>query len=149
MFMTLKQWSENQWLRPHMTSRREIDDLLRIVDRDLADTGADVSADWRFGIAYNAALKLCTALLYASGYRPHRTEAHYRTLQSLALVLGSQRQPDADYLETCRRKRNVIEYERVGEVTYEEADEFVAFVEQLRRDAVGWLRRHHPELLED
>lgn len=31
------------------------------------DAAGSISADWRFGIAYNAALKLCTILLYASG----------------------------------------------------------------------------------
>lgn len=37
--------------------KKEITDLLRIIDRDLRDAGGDISADWRFGIAYNAALK--------------------------------------------------------------------------------------------
>jgi hypothetical protein len=56
--MTLQKWLEFGWLRPHQTSRAEILDLLSIVDRDL--------------IAYNAALKLCTVLLFASGYRAGR-----------------------------------------------------------------------------
>lgn len=34
--------------------------MLAIVDRDLADAGGNISPDWRFGIAYNGALKLCT-----------------------------------------------------------------------------------------
>lgn len=58
--MSLKQWANNGWLRPHQTSSKEIEDLLAIVKRDLADAAGDISADWRFGIAYNAALKLCT-----------------------------------------------------------------------------------------
>ena len=49
----------------------------------------DISADWRFGIAYNAALKLCTILLYAEGYRPEKTLQHYRTIQALPLILGN------------------------------------------------------------
>jgi hypothetical protein len=44
--------------------------LLSIVDRDLKDAREQaISPDWRLGIAYNAALKLCTVLLHASGYR--------------------------------------------------------------------------------
>jgi hypothetical protein len=43
-----------------------------------------ISDDWKFGIAYNAALKLCTILLHDSGYRPEKNLAHYRTLQALA-----------------------------------------------------------------
>jgi len=69
--MSLKQWADNGWLKPHKTSRREIGSLLAIARRDLADARADtISDDWRFGIAYNAALKLCTVLLRAEGYRP-------------------------------------------------------------------------------
>jgi hypothetical protein len=56
---------------------------MAIVDRDLKDARQKgLSADWRFGIAYNAALKLCTILLYAEGFRPEKTLAHYRTLQA-------------------------------------------------------------------
>ena len=62
--MSLKHWADNSWLKPHKTGAKEIADLLAIVERDLRDakTGG-TSDDWRFGIAYNAALKLCTVLL--------------------------------------------------------------------------------------
>ncbi len=76
MSMSLKQWADNRWLRSHATSREEISNLLALVERDLADAGGEISADWRFGIAYNASLKLCTILLFASGYRPERTLQH-------------------------------------------------------------------------
>jgi hypothetical protein len=68
--MSLEQWAKNGWLRPHKSSKQEIAGLLGIVDRDLKDAESDISSDWKFGIAYNAALKLCTILLHASGYRP-------------------------------------------------------------------------------
>jgi hypothetical protein len=35
--MTLKQWQDNGWLRPHATSPEEIGNLLAIVGRDLED----------------------------------------------------------------------------------------------------------------
>lgn len=65
--MTLKQWANNGWLKPHQTSREEVGNLLAIVDRDLEDAQGSISPDWRFNIAYNAALKLCTILLYVKG----------------------------------------------------------------------------------
>jgi len=99
--MSLESWAKNGWLRPHQTNRQQVTDLLAIVMRDLADAHSSVSADWQFGIAYNAALKLCTILLYASGYRPEKNLAHYRTLQALPLILGSSRNDDADYLDAC------------------------------------------------
>jgi hypothetical protein len=73
--MSLKQWADNGWLRPHNTSAKEVAGLTAIVERDLVDAEGEISADWRFGIAYNAALKLCTILLHASGYRPERGPA--------------------------------------------------------------------------
>jgi hypothetical protein len=91
MKMSLEQWAVNGWLRSHKTSTQEISDLLSIVDRDLTDAESGISPDWRFGIAYNAALKLCTILLYASGYRAEKTLQHYRTIQSLSLILGIDR----------------------------------------------------------
>jgi hypothetical protein len=55
--MTLEKWVEFGWLVPHKSSRQELKDLLGIVDRDIEDARQDViSPDWRFGIAYNAAL---------------------------------------------------------------------------------------------
>jgi hypothetical protein len=35
--MSLKQWADNSWLRPHQTSPEEIENLIKIVDRDLSD----------------------------------------------------------------------------------------------------------------
>ena len=75
----------------------------RFVDMLLSQCGAGYYYALQ---TYNAALKLCTILLYAEGYRPEKTLAHYRTLQALPLILGTERQDDADYLDTCRSKRN-------------------------------------------
>ena len=145
--MSLRDWAESGWLRPHKTSREEIASLLGIVERDLADARRDISADWRFGISYNTSLRLCTILLYAEGYRPERTLQHYRTIQALGLILGPDRTADVEYLEVCRKRRNVIEYDAAGTVSAPEADELAAFVVELRKVAVVWLRERHPELL--
>lgn len=148
--MSLETWAKNGWLRPHQTNRQQITDLLAIVERDLADArNTSVSADWQFGIAYNAALKLCTILLYASGYRPEKNLAHYRTLQALTLILGIDRNEDADYLDTCRAKRNTAEYDAAGTVSQSEADELRAFAECLREDVLRWLAKHHAQLKEN
>ena len=144
--MSLKQWASNGWLRPHKTSPKEIQDLLAIVKRDLADAERDISADWQFGIAYNAALKLCTILLCASGYRPEKTLQHYRTLQALPVILGAERKTDADYLDACRIKRNTVEYDYAGAATRKDAKELVEFTKELRKDVIAWLECEHIEL---
>lgn len=140
MKMNLKNWAEFGWLKPHKTSGQEIQNLLAIVDRDLADARqSNLSADWRFGIAYNAALKLCTILLFSSGYRPEKSLAHYRTLQALPLILGEKWQDEATYLDTCRIKRNTVEYDCIGGVANQEADELIDFVEELKSEVLKWL----------
>jgi len=145
--MNLQQWQKNGWLREHQSSLAQISDLLNIVDRDLADAGtARISTDWQFGIAYNACLKLCTILLYAEGFRPERALAHYRTLQALPLILGKKYSADADYLDTCRIKRNTVEYDLAGTTSPEEARERLAFASELRPQVLQWLKDKHLEV---
>jgi hypothetical protein len=145
--MSLKNWAANGWLKPHKTSKKEIGDLLAIVERDLKDASGGISTDWRFGIAYNAALKLCTILLYSSGYRPERQLAHFRTIQALGVILGKERREDVQYLETCRKKRNIVEYDYVGGATTDDAEELIAFCRALREDILSWLSKNYPSLL--
>lgn len=106
-----------------------------------------MSTDWRFGIAYNAALKLCTILLFAQGYRPDKNLAHYRTLQALPLILGMAKKTDAAYLDTCRVKRNTVEYDMAGAATRADAEELTRFAEALLNEVQNWLQIHHPQFL--
>jgi hypothetical protein len=145
--MRLQQWASNGWLRPHQTTPRQIADLMAIVARDLEDSERNISPDWQFGIAYNATLKLCTVLLYASGYRPEKNLAHYRTLQALPVILGSGHSDDADYLDTCRAKRNTAEYDAAGTVSQSEANELREFARELQSTVLAWLRQNHPLLI--
>jgi hypothetical protein len=145
--MSLREFASKGWLRPHKTSKQEIADLLTIVDRDLRDATAEISADWRFGIAYNAALKLCSILLHAEGYRAGQGSHHMRTIATLPLNLQKRTKADADYLDACRRKRNIVEYDRAGGATDSEADELIEFVQELRKDVLSWLRTNHPNLV--
>ena len=73
--MSLQSWLENGWLRRHKTSKKEIAYLLKIIERDLKDAEGGISDDWRFGIAYNAALKLCL--------RAKLSWSHFRRILSL------------------------------------------------------------------
>jgi uncharacterized protein (UPF0332 family) len=146
--MSLENWAKNGWIRKHETSPQEIKSLFDIVDRDLQDARRkELSSDWRFGIAYNAALKVCTILLYAKGYRPERSLAHYRTLQALPLILGKEKIGDATYLDKCRKTRNTAEYDQIGVTTVNDAEELIEFVEDLKFEAKQWLKANHTSLL--
>jgi hypothetical protein len=116
------------------------------VDRDLVEAARASSHDWHFGIAYNAALKLCAMLLHAEGYRAANTLQHHRTIMAMPVILGSSRSADADYLDKCRRKRNELEYERAGVVSESEATELVEFCRELRTSVLDWMKKAHPPL---
>ncbi len=146
--MTLIDWLATGWLTTHETSKQEIADLFALADRDIAASRTPgLDADWRFNIAYNAALQLATAALAASGYRAAREAHHYRTIQSLRFTIGASaglvRQ-----LDHFRRKRNLGAYERAGLVSGIEADEMDEIAERLRRLVLEWLQREHADLLE-
>lgn len=146
--MSLQKFAAKGWIRPHKSNRKEIGDLLDIVKRDLKDSASPISPDWRFGIAYNAALKLCTILLYAEGFRLDTKGSHHmRTIAMLPEILGPDRKADADYLDTCRRKRNTVEYNFAGAATDDDAKELIAFVHTLKKDVLNWLELKHQELI--
>lgn len=80
--MTLTEWFQSKWLKRHKTSPQEVNQLLRKIDRDLADASIDqISLDSRLAIAYYACLGSATIALRASGYRvPSGAGQHYRTI---------------------------------------------------------------------
>ena len=147
--MSLSQWQNNGWLRPHKTDKVEVANLLAIADRDIADAAnSQLSDDWKFGIAYNAALKLCTIMLYAAGYRPEKSLAHYRTLMSIEFTIGPHRKEDAAYLDACRAKRNTVEYDNIGGASRAEAQELLDFTKELRVEVIKILKEKYPDLIQ-
>jgi len=130
--MSLETWLQNSWLVRHTTSPEEIANLLAISDRDLAACQVErLPADWRFVIAYNAALQAATAALAAAGYRATRDNHHYRVIQSLefTIALGAK---VVNTFDGFRKKRNISSYDVAG---------------ALRADVEKWIRTTRLELL--
>jgi len=143
----LNDWSRAGWLKAHEPSAEEIGDLLALTARDLDDCKVEaLSADWRFGIAYNAALQAATAALAAAGYRASREAHHYRVIQSLTFTVGLPSN-QIRQLDRFRKKRNMGGYERAGVVSDQEVAEMVQLAEELARAVREWLEDHHLELL--
>jgi len=130
--LSLKEWLKNGWLIEHQTTQREIDDLFRIVDRDLKDCEVTrLSPDWRFNIAYNAALQCAKAALATSGYRPTRESHHYRLIYSLTYTIKADDKLVIQF-DMFRKKRNISDYLRAGEVSDQEVIEMIALAKKLR-----------------
>ncbi|MDL1976048.1 MAG: hypothetical protein LWX55_14990 [Deltaproteobacteria bacterium] len=146
--MSFELWKQNGWLREHKTSPQEVAGILALVDRDLADAARkEVSTDWRFNIAYNAGLQLATLVLYAAGYRAGRGESkHYRVIQALPMVMGDRFSGIGAYLDNCRRKRNISEYDAIGTISEKEAADLVRTAQELKIEVQKWLRQNYPQL---
>lgn len=145
--MSLKDWLKNGWLVAHKPTKREIQDLLGVADRDLHDCqAAGLSADWRLNIAYNAALQLATASLAAAGFRAARESHHFRVIQALEHTIGAE-QKLLDQFEAFRKKRNLGNYERAGTISDQEAKAMIELAKLLRSTVEAWIRTNHRKLL--
>ena len=146
--MTLNDLRSQGRLRPHKTSRKEVDDLLRLAERDLGDARvAGVSTDRRFMIAYEAAVALATIPLHSAGFRTEGPGHHQTTFLAPPLVVGAELSDLAGYLDTCRTKRNASAYDRSGQVSETEATELYREAIKLREVVESWLRINHPKLV--
>lgn len=122
------------------SSKEEIEELLKIVDRDMLDSKvSQVSYDWQFGIAYNAALKLATILVRYSGYRVKGQGHHMNTIALIPSFLGKETQDYSDYLDACRRKRNTVEYDCVAGATEQDVIELQEFVLEFKEKVLKFI----------
>jgi uncharacterized protein (UPF0332 family) len=112
-----------------------------LVARDLADAQvAGLSADRRFATAYNAALQTANMAIACAGYRVTAKTGHHKvTVDAITLAIGSTASAYADYFETCRRKRNVIDYTRSHVATDTEADEIVKKAREFHHLVETWI----------
>jgi hypothetical protein len=148
--MTLQSLQADGRLRRHRTSAEEISALLQVVTRDLRDASVkELSPDRRFTTAYSAALQLATIVLRAAGYRTAGSAHHWTTFQALSLILEPRDTELADYFDSCRRKRNVADYDAAGMISEAEVRELLQEVKRFQKHVISWLAREHPHLMEE
>jgi len=125
----------------HRTSKKELDDIRALVARDLADAKVTgLSADRRFATAYNAALLTSHMAIACAGYRVTAKTGHHKvSFDSIKLAVGAAAEKYADYFETCRRKRNVIDYTRAQVATDTETEEIVEKAAEFYEFVEAWI----------
>lgn len=135
-------------VQKHKTSKQEIDNMRELIARDLADAAvAGLSADRCFATAYNAALQAANMAIACAGYRVTSKMGHHRiSIESARLALGSLADKYADYFETCRRKRNVIDYTRSHVATETEAKEILGKATDFYQFVETWITTTYPKL---
>jgi uncharacterized protein (UPF0332 family) len=138
----------NKDAKKHTTSKKELDNMRALIARDLADASlAGLSADRRFATAYNAALQAANMAIACAGYRIMSKVGHHRvSLESKKLVLGKLTHEYADYFETCRRKRNTIDYTFSNVATETEAKEIMVQAAGFYNQVEDWITKSHPTL---
>lgn len=135
-------------VQKHRTSKNELDSIRALVARDLADASVEgLSADRSFATAYNAALQAAHMAIACAGYRVTSKTGHHRiSFESVRLVLGPRADRYADYFETCRRKRNRIDYTHSRVATETEARELLAKAADFYEFVEAWIAAAHPTL---
>ena len=82
-----------------------------------------------------------------AGYRIVSKVGHHRvSLESTKLVLGKAAHKYADYFETCRRKRNTIDYTFSNVATETEAKEIIVQATEFYNQVEDWITKTYPSL---
>jgi uncharacterized protein (UPF0332 family) len=143
--MSLRNLYVQNKLQRHKTSRKEINNLLSVIKRDLKDSKVrGLSLDRRYATAYNAALQSATILLYCSGYKPRGVGHHFTVFQAMKYILGNPFYDLADYFDACRSKRNITDYDYAGSISKKEVDELIKEAEKFAHVVSNWVKKHYP-----
>ena len=145
--MNWKQLQAERRIKPHRTSRAELDELRAAVAVKLNDAAVpDVSPDTRFVTAYGAALLLTKMVLACAGYRlDSKAGGHHKlAFEALPLAVGPRVKTLANYFEVCRRKRNEIDYDRAFVASDADAEEILRRAHELQSVAEEWIAKHQP-----
>jgi hypothetical protein len=119
------------------------------VARDLQDASlAGLSSDRTFTTAYNAALQLAKMAIACAGYRVAFGAGHHQAMfEAVKLVaLGPTSFNLADYFDTCRRKRNALDYDAAHVTSDTEAQELLQKVREFQQLVEDWIRQQQPQL---
>lgn len=137
-------------LKTHPPDKQSIAKLLAAAARNLHDAGIpENSAETRFDVAYKTILQSALVALQACGYRPdtNRPGHHVTVIQSLPLTIGLV--PDRIIvLDKLRSKRNLSDYTG-ADLDETSVEACIREANRLLSEVKGWLRTHHPELVDE
>ena len=147
--MTWQQLLATKRIQRHTISKQEIDNWRSVIDRDLKDAMlAALSTDRQFATAYNAVLQLARVAIACAGYRVRARRGHHKTsFEILELAIGSSVSQWVSYFDTCRRKRNIVDYDSAYMVSETEAKELLQKANEFREFIEGWIAQNYPQFV--
>jgi uncharacterized protein (UPF0332 family) len=146
--MTWRQLLDANRVRTHTTSKRELDDLRTVIERDLNDAGiSGLSADRSFATAYNAALQTAKMAIACAGYRVGGQGHRQVRFEATELTIGVRGSALVAYFELCRRKRNTLDYDVANVVSDTEASELLRKAQEFKQEVETWIAANHSSLV--
>ena len=104
-----------------------------------------LSADRKFATAYNAILPLAKMAIACAGYRVVGQGHHVTTFEAVELAMGRSVASLTNYFETCRRKRNMLDYDVANVATDTEVRELIEKAHAFRQLVEQWITQQHPQ----
>ena len=83
-------------------------------------------------------------VIACSGYRVCGIGHHHTTFEALELAMGSSITAHAVYFDTCRRKRNLVDYDVANVITETEARELLEKAYEFHQLVEAWIIQHYP-----
>ena len=115
--MSLERLLNNNKLVKYEPTKKQINELLDLIERDINDSKIPtLSIDRKFISLYSAAQTLATIILYTNGYRTRGAGHHHTTFEAARILLPKEAIV-LEYFDRCRILRNKSEYERSGIVS--------------------------------
>ena len=106
-----------------------------------------LSDDRRFATAYNAVLQLAKMAIACAGYRVTARKGHHRVaLEAAQLALGPTIAAHVAYFDTCRLKRNTVDYDMANVISESEAMELLRKAREFSAIVEAWIATHHAKL---
>lgn len=137
MKLNLKPWNKD--LQKVDVTATSLEDLLKIVDRDIKDCQIELlSDDRRFATGYGAALNLTSYAIRKQGYRVSGKVGHHKiTFDVAGEILGPDSVRYIQFFDLCRRKRNKVDYDLANVVTKTEVYELIDMVNKFKHFVIS------------
>jgi hypothetical protein len=146
--MTWTDLLNKRLVQTHKTSSGEIESLRALIERDIKDAQiVDLSIDRQFATAYGAAVNLARMAVFCAGYRILSAAGHHHTsFEAAKIALGSEGLDLCSYFDTCRRKRNKIDYDFAQVANESEVEDLISQVLKFQKLIDKWIEKNHPHL---
>jgi hypothetical protein len=83
-------------------------------------------------------------VIACAGYRVAGPAHHLTPFEAVEIAMGAPVSPLMAYFDTCRRKRNRVDYDRIHAATKTEAAELIRKADEFRDVVEEWIRKRHP-----